>query len=110
MTPRPPRSTLFPYTTLFRSVQERAHVADGEGLGMTRDREVWLDEHAAGAIERRPESLGQRRRGHAGGPEDGTGADLLAAEPYRVRGHARDDGIGAHLDTDTPESVVRAAG
>src|SRR5689334_24304824 len=24
---RPPRSTLFPYTTLFRSAQERSHVA-----------------------------------------------------------------------------------
>src|SRR6266566_51212 len=26
---RPPRSTLFPYTTLFRSDAEQAHVADG---------------------------------------------------------------------------------
>src|SRR2546426_5823437 len=28
---RPPRSTLFPYTTLFRSVTERAGVADTDG-------------------------------------------------------------------------------
>src|SRR5687768_17806947 len=28
MTPRPPRSTLFPYTTLFRSFRRR-HVAEG---------------------------------------------------------------------------------
>src|SRR5438874_6491224 len=27
MLPRPPRSTLFPYTTLFRSVSSNAHVA-----------------------------------------------------------------------------------
>src|SRR2546430_4274961 len=29
---RPPRSTLFPYTTLFRSVVARLHVAHGEVL------------------------------------------------------------------------------
>src|SRR3989442_11342554 len=33
---RPPRSTLFPYTTLFRSVMERAHLAitPGRDFGM----------------------------------------------------------------------------
>src|SRR3712207_8956475 len=39
---RPPRSTLFPYTTLFRSAEERA-------LGLVDDRVV--DEAAAGALE-----------------------------------------------------------
>src|SRR5256885_10802678 len=29
---RPPRSTLFPYTTLFRSELEKAHVASGTAL------------------------------------------------------------------------------
>src|SRR3989337_3191921 len=38
---RPPRSTLFPYTTLFRSLQRRAHgipCRDGPGGGEGRDR------------------------------------------------------------------------
>src|SRR2546423_6330627 len=30
---RPPRSTLFPYTTLFRSAHERAGEATGDGQG-----------------------------------------------------------------------------
>src|SRR3989442_2938023 len=30
---RPPRSTLFPYTTLFRSLPQRAHV-DNQGQGL----------------------------------------------------------------------------
>src|SRR5260221_1488218 len=29
---RPPRSTLFPYTTLFRSAQRRIQTADGSGI------------------------------------------------------------------------------
>src|SRR2546429_3443008 len=33
---RPPRSTLFPYTTLFRSVEERCQ---GHGLGLATPRE-----------------------------------------------------------------------
>src|SRR2546426_3623492 len=37
---RPPRSTLFPYTTLFRSVREVHAVADGDGpMGAVGDRD-----------------------------------------------------------------------
>src|SRR5256885_13111675 len=46
---RPPRSTLFPYTTLFRSVvgraQPRAAVADGAWLGLHPLRELLQVEH-----------------------------------------------------------------
>src|SRR2546430_11819112 len=31
---RPPRSTLFPYTTLFRSVEVEVEVVDGVGFGL----------------------------------------------------------------------------
>src|SRR3712207_8189119 len=31
---RPPRSTLFPYTTLFRSLAQRAHLVDMEGYAV----------------------------------------------------------------------------
>src|SRR2546430_13729361 len=46
---RPPRSTLFPYTTLFRSLQVQAHVALREGMKpiehLARHRvETWHDE------------------------------------------------------------------
>src|SRR3982751_4975218 len=33
---RPPRSTLFPYTTLFRSLRSRAHGRRGSGLSTQR--------------------------------------------------------------------------
>src|SRR2546421_2448353 len=33
---RPPRSTLFPYTTLFRSVDHRIHVAGGDAEEQVR--------------------------------------------------------------------------
>src|SRR6266540_5926882 len=38
---RPPRSTLFPYTTLFRSFQRRAHREDIAGGG--REPRLWKD-------------------------------------------------------------------
>src|SRR5207247_11356981 len=76
---------------------------------LARDREVRLDEHAPGAVELHPERPAERRRGHTGGPEHRAGADLLAAEPHGVRGHARDDGPGAHLDPDTPERALGAS-
>src|SRR5438034_8258676 len=42
MIPRPPRSTLFPYTTLFRS---------GQFPGLARDQaNVWIIEHIQGIV------------------------------------------------------------
>src|SRR5438034_6544645 len=57
MIPRPPRSTLFPYTTLFRSVRDRELVDDDEVgnelglqrlLGLVRDLLALLDQLEAG--------------------------------------------------------------
>src|SRR3989449_7850226 len=48
---RPPRSTLFPYTTLFRSARRRAHAARG------RQRHRRLDPRAGGLLRRlRPQA------------------------------------------------------
>src|SRR3989442_11251373 len=47
---RPPRSTLFPYTTLFRSVLVAAHVAQHERHQVMRVRVVGVQLH--GALER----------------------------------------------------------
>src|SRR3712207_6928951 len=59
---RPPRSTLFPYTTLFRSLRRRPLLADA---------------HAGRGLRRLPFD-GRRRRGlggaHRRGPEVGAGA------------------------------------
>src|SRR5258708_8143603 len=38
---RPPRSTLFPYPPLFRSLKDQAEEADG--IGDTRSARAWLD-------------------------------------------------------------------
>src|SRR2546426_7416464 len=40
---RPPRSTLFPYTTLFRSIEGFAHVVDREGCGSNGNQGFHLD-------------------------------------------------------------------
>src|SRR5258708_18696308 len=41
---RPPRSTLFPYTTLFRSLNERYDLSDRPAQGVTMDRGKPLQE------------------------------------------------------------------
>src|SRR3712207_7347121 len=71
---RPPRSTLFPYTTLFRSQNERDQAEDGHA----RDRA----------------DVGERERQH----EHGAGEQQAAErEQHRLRG------AGAGLDADRSE-------
>src|SRR3712207_9006158 len=58
---RPPRSTLFPYTTLFRSVADRKPVVRTHWIGQQPHRRVVLAErHLATAIRRRLEGDGVR--------------------------------------------------
>src|SRR5438270_2227512 len=49
---RPPRSTLFPYTTLFRSVVDVGHeeAVDVRQSRVLADQEAALDEHHVGAV------------------------------------------------------------
>src|SRR2546422_7994056 len=62
---RPPRSTLFPYTTLFRSQLELTHIADERDVGVVnRDAQVDL------VVERRP-VLSSVPRGGRGRPRSG---------------------------------------
>src|SRR3712207_8814909 len=68
---RPPRSTLFPYTTLFRSAEARAH-------------------HAAARSAQRHLQLRRRVRVEASGPEDrpeGDAGDGRGADPPRSEEH-----------------------
>src|SRR3712207_9174971 len=81
---RPPRSTLFPYTTLFRSALPRRIGADGEGgdaaTGGARPLAGGTAGGAAGHLGRRARAADLRRP--AGLPHDGGG---LAARAVRAR-------------------------
>src|SRR3712207_7078789 len=68
---RPPRSTLFPYTTLFRSFQSRAvpvRDASGEWLGTSTDVEDQV--RAREVLARDREELEALGEGAHGGAED----------------------------------------
>src|SRR3712207_8580139 len=47
---RPPRSTLFPYTTLFRSVAVGERLRQGRGRGVRRLREAEVLDHRGGVL------------------------------------------------------------
>src|SRR5512138_2903318 len=76
---------------------------------MARDREVGFHGDPPGAVERHPERPGEWSRGNPGGPQHRARADLLAAEPHRVRGDARDGRAGAYLDADALERGLGTA-
>src|SRR3712207_8176492 len=61
---RPPRSTLFPYTTLFRSLSGRAPVVAGKRSGSQGRFAVWFTDTtpAAGRRRRRVRRTMQRER------------------------------------------------
>src|SRR3989441_13170274 len=91
---RPPRSTLFPYTTLFRSLEERRRRAPAARAGGHLRREapqperlehLLRDLHFLGAIAARP-----RRERHT----DRVADPLLQQDGEA--GGARDDALRAH--------------
>src|SRR5438034_7016444 len=51
MIPRPPRSTLFPYTTLFRSMQDRCGMFAKMRSDLLRFSQIYSDELAGGGAE-----------------------------------------------------------
>src|SRR5258708_20899434 len=73
---RPPRSTLFPYTTLFRSMLAR------EALG-----DELVREHLAGGIDRRARAMHARRAFRV--PRRAVGAHAL--HPHRLAGRFREE-------------------
>src|SRR2546426_6093465 len=58
---RPPRSTLFPYTTLFRSGERGQLSADARGIEPSRFSLVPLDLERAPALDRLPIRVGDDR-------------------------------------------------
>src|SRR5687768_17852111 len=70
MIPRPPRSTLFPYTTLFRSlgVENLEHRGGGVTAHVGRELVDLVEHehrvHRAGLLEARDDAAGQRSEEH----------------------------------------------
>src|SRR3712207_7885590 len=77
---RPPRSTLFPYTTLFRSLQAQPAVA-GHGLGDVDQQRVW--DRVAAVLQQRVDDLLGIVASGAGVPQperrQPVGVDVLGA-------------------------------
>src|SRR2546422_11583352 len=95
---RPPRSTLFPYTTLFRALTDHVElvVEDERVRGRTVGRKrLGLEQRFAAHVEEAPEDLVHRheRRGHASGrrPE-------LPAAHAELLGGAVGELVPARLD------------
>src|SRR5437762_11424968 len=61
MLPRPPRSTLFPYTTLFRSALREFDIHLGGLEQMSRDALPLPDDLRAGHVQRRDHQEGDRK-------------------------------------------------
>src|SRR5688572_32420901 len=57
MIPRPPRSTLFPYTTLFRSLAPH-----GPEIGVARQGALGVDDHTAAVLDQDLRSLDRLAR------------------------------------------------
>src|SRR2546430_3409258 len=57
---RPPRSTLFPYTTLFRSLS--LHLWQRIKGRQTAERRIWRRDHCAGAVIAPPDTALSRDR------------------------------------------------
>src|SRR5256885_17101075 len=89
---RPPRSTLFPYTTLFRSHRGSLDLLRGFGdaLGQARDRHAYVGGYRTRAgLERQAGEVGVVARlpdlravFGAGGPLEGEAAVLLGGLPH----------------------------
>src|SRR5258707_8536483 len=53
---RPPRSTLFPYTTLFRSAQLRGGTLLPDAVAQERDAVPRREQHALGRVQPQPQA------------------------------------------------------
>src|SRR2546425_12290196 len=85
---RPPRSTLFPYTTLFRSVLKVAFFEDhdgrhdfGEAGGSHRLVGVMFEQEAAALVVLQQNAL-PRRKASRGQPRIGPGGPDLSGAPF----------------------------
>ena len=87
------------------------HVAGREDLRVVGQRQIRRDSKPAGSVDLRPgrrrQGRRERRRGDAGGPENGFRRDGIVADRHAAGLHARDRGAGAHLDAEPFEIVPR---
>src|ERR1022692_1795129 len=97
---RPPRSTLFPYTTLFRSVSDQPvsyglRCAEGDDTEPVKQR-VLEDSETGGRSRRGPGGCGfARTAGRASGSGDYGGVDWRTAGPTGSHSTGDDGGSGA---------------
>src|SRR5256886_14635537 len=97
---RPPRSTLFPYTTLFRSELYRFHRVFGVGHGLGPALRV------AGEARR---ALEHREKAHDDEPQDDEGHHRLEQrQPAPSHGARRSQGRGSSATT-AAAALLRAA-
>src|SRR3989454_9511276 len=77
---RPPRSTLFPYTTLFRSREDLGQRLDGPALVVVdpHDRAVRPEQHDL--LPAHPEDLARDVLGLVGRPEGGAWGDVSGGQ------------------------------
>src|SRR3712207_8186573 len=61
---RPPRSTLFPYTTLFRSPQHLARAGDGGARAESASRHLWRGRRVCHGCEQREDGEPSRSEEH----------------------------------------------
>src|SRR5436309_13013135 len=104
---RPPRSTLFPYTTLFRSLRgdelrierargeigarDRGREREAHGVASVPGGEELVADRALGAAQPSPEIDLERRRHAEGERVDGAELDGAAARGARVAVHEREE-------------------
>ena len=84
----------------------RRRVADDEDGWCARHGEVGVDEDTTCPVARCARPLGGRRRDHAGGPDDGSGAQETAAKLDAVRTAIGDGARCAYLDAHLAQRIV----
>src|SRR2546425_8904571 len=124
---RPPRSTLFPYTTLFRSQDRRADCTAGDAELVLREVENVVPETCLemalelGQVEVGPSSLADERRGivkeeepeveEGGGDRASVHGHVLlvqmpAARPHHQRSRPRRQRVALPLDAGEPDGAA----
>ena len=81
-------------------MKKGGRISNHEDLGMSGNREIGLDEHAAGPIEGRSQRGHERRGGDAGRPHDRSGIEPLGAKHHTVRVDVRDGHAFPDLDAE----------
>ena len=89
---------------------DRHGVANGKDVGMAGHGEIRLDLQTVGAVGGRVQPFRRARGAHAGGPDDGSGLQLVAAIDDAIDGTFGDGLPQHHLDADLLQRALRIGG